>query len=88
VNRSSECEVEGDYMANFPQPGMCCHDIKFDIDIVRDNSKVLNGRNRNRSTKIIPKREWSQLYQERLGAGRDRCCNSRKRFVYFKLLGR
>jgi len=53
VNRSSECEVEGDYMANFPQLGVCCHDIKFDIDIVRDNSKVLNGRNRSRSTKII-----------------------------------
>ena len=75
-------------MANFPQLGMRCHGIKFDkfdIDIVRDNPKVLGGRNRSRS--IVPKREWSQLYQEKLG-GRDRCCNSRKRFVYFKLLGR
>ena len=70
-------------MANFPQLGMRCHGIKFDkfdIDIVRDNPKVLGGRNRSRS--IVPKREWAQLYQEKLG-GRDRCCNSRKRFVYF-----
>ena len=80
-------------MAKFPQLGMRCHGIKFDKfdidivrdDIVRDNPKVLGGRNRSRS--IVPKREWSQLYQEKLG-GRDRCCNSRKIFVYFKLLGR
>jgi hypothetical protein len=41
-------------MANFLRLGMCCHGIKFDkfdIDIVRDNPKVLGGRNRSRSTK-------------------------------------
>jgi hypothetical protein len=79
-------------MANFPRLGMCCHGIKFDkfdIDIVRDNPKVLGGRIAAEIGAVAqnhPETRMVATISGRLGGGRDRCCNSRKILVYFKLL--